>query len=187
MPKSSVTDWDTTAANNTDIGGINIGEGCPAAGINNGFREMMAQLKAYFATYLPLAGGTVTGAIAGMGNASTVKDATGTDRKVGYRGIPLRAATSQQTLALTDVGTMISITTGGVIVPANSSVAFDLGDAITVYNNSGSSQTITGAVGVALRLAGSASSGSRTLAQRGLCTVIKLATDEWAVTGAGVS
>ncbi|KQX18150.1 hypothetical protein [Sphingomonas sp. Root1294] len=186
-----MTDWDTTAANNTDIGGINIAEGCPAAGINNGFREMMAQLKTYlvatFAAYLPLAGGTMTGAIAEMGNASTIKDATGTNRKVGYRGIPLRAATSQQTLALTDVGTMISITTGGIIVPANSSVAFSVGDVVAIYNNSGSSQAISVAVGVTLRLAGSATTGARTLAQRGFATLTKVATDEWIISGAGAS
>lgn len=45
MPKNSVADWDTTAGNNTDIGGINIDEGCAMANLNNGMREMMAQIK----------------------------------------------------------------------------------------------------------------------------------------------
>jgi hypothetical protein len=44
MAKNSRDDWDTTAANNTDIGGINIDENCAAANINNAIREMMAQL-----------------------------------------------------------------------------------------------------------------------------------------------
>ena len=44
MAKNSVSDWDTTAANNTDVGGINIAENCPAANINNALREMMAQI-----------------------------------------------------------------------------------------------------------------------------------------------
>src|SRR5690606_26020623 len=35
----------TTAANNTDIGGINIAEGCAMANLNNANREMMAQIK----------------------------------------------------------------------------------------------------------------------------------------------
>lgn len=44
MPKNAVTDWSTTASENTDVGGNNIGEGCSAAGINNAIREMMAQI-----------------------------------------------------------------------------------------------------------------------------------------------
>lgn len=46
MAKNSVADWSATAADNTDIGGTNIGEGCSPSGINNAIREMMAQVKA---------------------------------------------------------------------------------------------------------------------------------------------
>lgn len=48
MAKNTVLDWDTTAANNTDVGGININEGCPAGNVNNGMREIMAQARAGF-------------------------------------------------------------------------------------------------------------------------------------------
>ena len=41
MTKDSISDYDTTAANNTDIGGINISEGCPPSNINNAIRELM--------------------------------------------------------------------------------------------------------------------------------------------------
>lgn len=47
MAKSTVQDWDIVPANNSDIGGINIAEGCPAKNINNAIREMMAQYRAY--------------------------------------------------------------------------------------------------------------------------------------------
>jgi len=50
MPKSTIGDFDTVAANNSDIGGINIAEGCAAAGINNALRELMAQIKSAFAS-----------------------------------------------------------------------------------------------------------------------------------------
>lgn len=50
MTKDAVGDWDTTAANNTDIKGINIAEGCAPSTINNAIREMMAQLAAEKAT-----------------------------------------------------------------------------------------------------------------------------------------
>jgi len=62
MAKNAVTDWDVTAANNTDVGGINIAENCPAAGINNALREMMKQiatwLSALFASAANLLAGT---------------------------------------------------------------------------------------------------------------------------------
>jgi len=45
MAKNSVADWDTTAANNTDVGGISIAEGCAMANLNNAIREVMAQIK----------------------------------------------------------------------------------------------------------------------------------------------
>lgn len=46
MAKNSVGDWSTTAADNTDVGGINIAEGCAAANVNDAMREIMAQLAA---------------------------------------------------------------------------------------------------------------------------------------------
>ena len=97
------------------------------------------------------------------------------------------SATSQQTLALADVGRCISITTGGVIVPTNAAVAFTIGDTISVYNNSGSTQSITVSGGVTLRLAGTSSTGTRPVARYGFATLMKVGTDEWIATGAGVS
>ncbi|MBY3073393.1 hypothetical protein HFO71_24060 [Rhizobium laguerreae] len=46
MPKNSFLEWDTNANLNTDVGGININEGCPPSNVNNAEREIMAQLKA---------------------------------------------------------------------------------------------------------------------------------------------
>jgi hypothetical protein len=45
MPKNKVSEWSSTAASNTDIGGIDIAEGCAPSGINNAIRELMAQVK----------------------------------------------------------------------------------------------------------------------------------------------
>ena len=45
MAKTKVSEWSSTAANNTDINGINISEGCAPSGINNAIRELMAQVK----------------------------------------------------------------------------------------------------------------------------------------------
>ena len=46
MAKNEVSDWDETAGDNTDIGGIPLAEGQTLpAHVNNAFREMMAQIK----------------------------------------------------------------------------------------------------------------------------------------------
>ncbi len=45
MAKNKISEYSATAANNTDIGGINIAEGCAPSNINNAIRELMAQLK----------------------------------------------------------------------------------------------------------------------------------------------
>ena len=45
MAKNKISEFSSTPANNTEIAGINIAEGCPPSGINNAIRELMAQLK----------------------------------------------------------------------------------------------------------------------------------------------
>lgn len=60
MTISSVGDFSTTAASNTDIDGINIAENCPAAGINNAIRTLMAFIKTAFATVAEVLTGTAT-------------------------------------------------------------------------------------------------------------------------------
>lgn len=45
MPKNKISEFSSTPANNTDIAGIDIAEGCAPSGINNAIRELMAQLK----------------------------------------------------------------------------------------------------------------------------------------------
>lgn len=45
MPKTKISEFSSTPANNTDIDSINIAEGCAPSGINDAIRELMAQLK----------------------------------------------------------------------------------------------------------------------------------------------
>jgi len=104
----------------------------------------------------------------------------------GYKGLPQNSQTASYTLALTDMGKHISITTGGVVIPANGSVAFPIGSAVSIFNNSGSSQTISITTDT-LRLAGTATTGSRTLAQYGVATCLKVTATVWVISGAGVT
>jgi hypothetical protein len=105
---------------------------------------------------------------------------------IGYRGLPQNSQTGAYTLALADQGKMVNTTTGGVVIPANGSVAFPIGAAISIFNNSGSNQTISITTDT-LRLAGTATTGSRTLAQYGLATCVKVAATTWAISGAGIT
>lgn len=45
MAKNKVSEYSSTAASNTDIGGINLAEGMLPSDVNNAIRELMAQLK----------------------------------------------------------------------------------------------------------------------------------------------
>jgi len=189
MAKSAVTDWDVTPANNSDIAGINISEGCPASGINDAIRTLMAQVATWLAgsnAPLPKSGGVLTGAIANLGNGSTLIDGGGTAESIGYRAIPLTAKSASYQVTLSDVGQGLS-TNASVTVPPNATTAFSIGDTIAVYNNSASSITITQGAGVTLRLVGTSTTGSRALAARGLCTLVKVGTDEWVASGGGLS
>lgn len=101
---------------------------------------------------------------------------------VGYKGVPQNSQTGAYTLALSDIGKHISITTGGITIPANASVAFPIGATVVIFNNSGSTQTIAITTDT-LRQAGSTNTGSRTLAAYGLATVVKVASTVWVVSG----
>jgi hypothetical protein len=88
------------------------------------------------------------------------------------------------TLVAGDTGKYINTTSGGVIVP---SATFTNGDTISIYNNSGSNQTIFQGSSVTMYLAGTATTGDRTLAQRGFATVICVGSNTFAITGAGLT
>jgi hypothetical protein len=108
-----------------------------------------------------------------------IKDANG-----NVRAIPNNDKTSGYTLTANDIGELINITTGGVTVPAS---VFSAGNSITIYNNSGSSQTITQGSGATLRLAGTSTTGNRTLALRGIATVMCVGSNDFVISGAGLS
>ena len=90
---------------------------------------------------------------------------------------------SAYTLILSDAGKLITISSGGVTVPAS---VFSAGQSVLIYNNSSSSQTITQGSSVTLRLPGTSDTGNRTLQQRGLATVLCVASNEFIITGSGL-
>ena len=88
MPKVKISEWSATPANNTDIDGINIAEGCAPSGINDAIREMMSQIKDWQAgtsgdyTAVSAGGtgvGTLTGLAKGNGTSAFTAAVAGTD------------------------------------------------------------------------------------------------------------
>jgi hypothetical protein len=122
---------------------------------------------------------TSINASTGILTATAIYDSGG-----NLRAIPNNAKSSSYILAIGDVGELINITTGGVTVPSG---VFSAGDNVTIYNNSASPQSITQGSGVTLRLVGTASTGSRTLDQRGLATVLCVASNEFVISGGGLA
>ena len=109
------------------------------------------------------------------------------DTAGNVRSVPQNPQTTSYVLAATDNGRHVSITTGGVTIPAS---VFLAGDAVTIFNNSASSQTITQGANVTLRVAGTAITGTRTLAAFGLVTILCItggANPTFVISGAGLS
>lgn len=108
------------------------------------------------------------------------------DSKGDVRSLPLNSQTSAYIVAASDNGKVISITTGGVTV--NNSI-MSAGMVVTIYNNSGSSQTITQGTGVTLQWAGQSSSttGNRTLGLYGMATILFLSASSAVITGSGLT
>jgi len=121
--------------------------------------------------FVPKSGGTMTGAIT-FNSGQT------------YPQVPANSKIAAYTLVVEDAGKHISITTGGVTIPSG---VFSVGDAISIYNDSGSNQTITQGGSVTLRKAGTADTGNRTLAEYGLATVLCVASDTFVISGGGLS
>lgn len=100
------------------------------------------------------------------------------------RNVPLNSQTANYTLVASDNGKVISITTGGVIVPSG---VFSASNTISIYNNSASSQTISQGGATLIRLAGTTTTGSRTLLSYGLMTLVCVGGDVFVATGAGLT
>jgi len=111
MAKNKISEFSATAANNTDIGGINISEGCAPSGINNAIRELMAQLK-------DQQSGTDADNFTVGGNLSV----TGTTTLTGTTAAPTVSASDDSTKIATTAFVRDIVPTG-VIVMWSGSVA----------------------------------------------------------------
>jgi len=96
------------------------------------------------------------------GNDDIAMSLGGTGYLVGFRAIP--RSTTATTFVIGDVGRCVAVS-AAINIPIS---VFAAGDAISVYNDSGSAVNITISAGT-LRLSGTTSTGTRSLAARGTC------------------
>lgn len=120
---------------------------------------------------------TVTGAWNFTGTAPQIGGL-----EIGYRRVP-KSSTVSGTLTAAEVGKCVPATSGITINPG----VFAAGDAVSIYNDSASSITVTQGSLMTLRLAGTTTTGNRTLTARGLITLWFNSASEAIVTGSGVA
>ena len=149
MPRAKISEFSTTAGDNTDIDGINIAEGCAPSGINDAIRELMAQLKDFQSG---AAGDniTVVGTLAAKGTSASGADLKlyeDTDNGTNYVGfmapasiasnvqwtLPSADGTANQVLSTDGSGVLSWASGGNVSTSANNAFT----GANTFYNATG--------------------------------------------------
>ena len=123
------------------------------------------------------------------GNLSSCT-ADGTDA-VGFRNVPQNSQSAAYTLVLADAGKHIFHPAADnnartFTIPANSSVAYPIGTAITFINMAAANVTIA-ITSDTLTLSSAGTTGSRTLATNGSATCIKITSTQWLISGSGLT
>jgi hypothetical protein len=110
---------------------------------------------------------------------------------VGYINIPQNSQSAAYTLVAADAGKHIfhpstDANARTFTIPANSSVAYPIGTAISFVNMT--SQVVSIAITTdTMYLAGTGTTGTRSLAQYGTATALKMTSTTWIISGAGLT
>ena len=144
MAKTKISEFSTTAGNNTDINSINIAEGCAPSGINDAIRELMSQLKDF---QTGSAGdsfngpvGTTTAAAGAFTTLSASSTVSGTGFSTSLASPPAIGGTTPASGKFTSVtntgltsGRVVYSTTGGLETDS-ANLTFD-GTSLTLGGN----------------------------------------------------
>ena len=109
---------------------------------------------------------------------------------IGYRDIPQLSLSANATIGLTDAGKHYYSTSASnltLTIANNSTAAFNTGASINIINAGIGNITVAQGTGVTLYISGNSTAGNRTISSFGMATIIKVATDTWFITGAGVN
>jgi hypothetical protein len=123
------------------------------------------------------------------GTDSTTMTFPPASASIGYLNVPLNQQTSDYTALLADSGKALVLTSGSGVtftIPSNGSVAYDTGTVLTFVNMSANNLSIA-ITSDTMYLSGSGSTGTRTLAQYGVATAIKLTSTSWLISGSNLT
>jgi len=128
----------------------------------------------------------------GTPSSGTLSSCTvdGTDA-VGFRNIPQNSQSAAYTTVLADAGKHIFHPSGDAnartfTIDSNANVAYPIGTAITFINMT--SQVVTIAItSDTMYLSSAGTTGSRSLAQYGSATAIKITSTNWLISGSGLT
>jgi hypothetical protein len=110
---------------------------------------------------------------------------------VGYLNVPVNSQSAAYTAVIGDAGKIIfhpstDANARTFTIPANGSVAYVIGTVLTFINMT--SQVVTIAITTdTIYLAGTGTTGNRSLAQYGIATAVKMTSTTWLISGNGVT
>lgn len=134
MPKNKISEYSATAASNTDIGGIDIAEGCAPSGINDAIRTLMKQIKDLQAG---TSGDTIPVAAGGTGatTASAARTALGATTTGNSLFTAVDAAAGRAALGATTTGN--SLFTAADAAAARTTIGAGVGSVTSVTAGTG--------------------------------------------------
>jgi len=143
-------------------------------------------------TAIPVITVDYAGRISNVGNVDVTADGT---NAVGFLTLPINSQSASYTTVLADSGKIILHPSSDAnartyTIPANASVAYPVGTALTFVNMTAQVVTIainTDTMYLSSAGAGNGTTGSRSLAQYSSATAVKLTTTTWLISGGGLT
>ena len=175
------------------------GEGVPAGGTAGQVLRKIDGTDYNTEWATPAGGGDVVGPASSVSDRVALFDGTtgkllkdGGKTIAEIKQIEQNSQSGAYTMVLADAGKHIlhpsSDTTARIFtIPANSSVAYPIGTAITVVNQNAAGVVTIAITSDTMRLAGAGTTGSRTLAANGIATALKITSTEWIISGTGLT
>jgi len=127
-------------------------------------------------------GAPITGFAATATTSSTASS-------LGYLGLPQSATNTSATLAIGDSGKHIYVNTASqtMTIPANGTVAYPIGTTLTFIAGPSATTVSIAITTDTMYLAGTGTTGTRTLAAHGMATAVKVAATTWYINGTGLT
>jgi hypothetical protein len=131
--------------------------------------------------------------VTGITNGSQLVSTLTVDgvNSIGYLTVPFNSQSANYTTVLADSGKTIfhpitDVNTRTYAIDSNVNVPYPIGTAISFINMSSQLVTIT-VISDTMYLAGTGSTGSRSLAQYGMASAIKMTSNTWLISGNGLA